>query len=113
MAKGPHGGVLVAIRMHDGNNAGYSETRGVIDAELLRQVLAGERTNGWFAIEDCHWEQGGQTVRQSVAGRTWGYGDTTYVRLENVLRIIPLAEGLPAKQRMKTSKGSPRKPSRP
>ena len=92
MVKETESRIRVAICAHDGTAKGYGEYLGVIDSELLRQLLGGERSTGWFAIDDCYWERTGEIVRQSLAGRTWGYGDTTYLRLENVMRIIPLPE---------------------
>ena len=89
--------VWVSVRVSDGS-AHVGEYRGQMAVNVFQQITSNELNNGWFALESVSWERDREEVLQSVVGVPWGYGDTTYFRIENLLRIIPLSDSFVQKR---------------
>jgi hypothetical protein len=83
--------VWVAARVVDGGGS-IREYRGRMDVDVFRQITMNELTTGWFALESVIWERDREDVPQNVVGENWGYGDVTYFRIENLIRIILLSD---------------------
>jgi hypothetical protein len=90
--------VWVAVRVADGSGS-YAEYRGQMAVEVFRRITINEMATGWFALESVVWERDREDLPQSVAGRVRGYGDISYFRVENLARIILLADSLGQKLR--------------
>lgn len=83
--------VWVAVRVSDGINQG-AEYRGRMDADVFEQITSNEMTSGWFRLDSILWERDRVDVPQSEAGQAWGYGDTSFFRVEWLARIVVLSE---------------------
>jgi len=83
--------VWVAIRVSDGSGT-TPEYRGRMNVEVFRQITMNELHAGWFALESVIWERDRHDIPQSEVGADWGYGDVTYFRAENLVRIILLSD---------------------
>jgi hypothetical protein len=83
--------VWVAIRVEDGSRCTV-EYRGRIDAAVFEKITTSELTSGWLRLDDVIWEKERLDVRQDDYGSFWGYGNTSFYRVESLSRIILLSD---------------------
>jgi hypothetical protein len=68
------------------------EYQAKLSAHDYNLITSHKIKKGWLQLNDVRWVKNSGSDWQKNLGRHWGYGNTTIIRIENILRIIPLSE---------------------
>lgn len=87
------GATWVAVRVIDNVNS-MSEYHGVMDKKVFWDFISGKQTNGIFRLQETFAVNAkGEAIpldKLKISERSLGYSRDVFLRLENLLRIIPL-----------------------
>jgi len=55
-------------------------------------IVSGGQKSGWLELKNVYWRPNGYLVPQEIAKKQRGYGSSYIVRIEDLVRMIPLSE---------------------
>lgn len=73
---------------------GYNTTEAItlLDKGVYNQIVTGKLNKGWLELRNVYWAVEGKLVPQVIAGKAWGYGNTSIIKVADIHRITPMSK---------------------